>query len=251
MTPTVGMIVPPAGDEVPVEAYGLYPQGVRFVARSLALEALTLAGYDSVINRVGELAKTLRDEESADVICLMGTSLSFFRGSDFNEDLMKVMREASGRPATTMSSAVRDALHAVGARRLAVGTAYGREVNDQLRLFLECAGFEILTLEGLDMTDVQAVRKVGSKVVADLALRVDQNSGGEADAILISCGGLPALHLAGAVEPIAGKPVIASATAGVWAAMQLVDPGAPSPKLGRLYAARKIASLTARRGNTR
>lgn len=249
MTPTVGMIVPPAGDEVPAEAYGLYPRGVRFVARSLALETLTLAGYSGVIDRVGELAKSLRDEEGADAICLMGTSLSFFRGSDFNEDLVQVMREASGRPATTMSSAVRDALHAVGARRLAVGTAYGQEVNDQLRQFLERAGFEILTLEGLDVTDVHAVRKIGSKVVADLALRVDRNSGGEADAILISCGGLPALDLAGAVEPVADKPVVASATAGVWAAMQLVGPVAPSPKLGRLDAAREVASLAVRRGS--
>lgn len=236
MTRTIGMIVPPAGDAVPPEAYGLYPEGVRFAARSLALDELTLAGYRGVIDRVASLSRQLREEEGAEAVALMGTSLSFFRGPAFNDELVAVMKEAAGVPATTMSNAVRDALLAVGARTLAVGTAYADEVNRKLADFLVSAGFTVLHLQGLDITDVHAVRGVGDAVVARLALEADAAAGGEADAVLISCGGLPALDLAAAVEPEVNKPVVASATAGVWAAMRLLGLPGTSPALGRLGA---------------
>ncbi|MFC0218889.1 aspartate/glutamate racemase family protein [Pseudochelatococcus lubricantis] len=234
MSMTIGLIVPPAGDAVPPEAYGLYPEGVRFTARSLALEALTIEGYSEAIERVAALARELRDDEGADAIALMGTSLSFFRGTGFNDDLISVIEEASGVPATTMSSAVRDALRTVGARKVAVGTAYSAIVNRKLEQFLVDAGFEVLHIGGLDMTAVETIRAVGADVVADLALEADRMAGGEADAILVSCGGLPALDLAAAVEPRIGKPVVASATAGVWAAVRLLGMSGESRALGRL-----------------
>lgn len=234
MTPTIGMIVPPAGDAVPPEAYGLYPEGVRFAARSLMLKELTLAGYSGVIDRVATLARQLREEEGADAIVLMGTSLSFFRGSGFNEELVGIMREAAGIPATTMSNAVRDALRALDARKIAVGTAYADDVNQKLEVFLCEAGFEIVHMQGLDITDVSVVPTIKSAAVAKLAVEVDRNSNGEADAILISCGGLPSLQLATDVEPVIGKPVVASATAGVWAGLRLLGHDGASPGLGLL-----------------
>lgn len=234
MTATIGMIVPPAGDMVPPEAYGLYPEGIRFAARSLILKELTLEGYSSVIDRVATLARQLGEEEGADAVVLMGTSLSFFRGSGFNEELVGIMERAAGIPATTMSNAVRDALGEVKARKVAVGTAYSDDVNRKLASFLDEAGFEVVHMQGLDITDVRVVRTVQSKAVAKLALEVDRGSDAKADAVLISCGGLPALDLAADVEPAIGKPVVASATAGVWAGMRLLGRSGASPRLGFL-----------------
>ncbi|MFD2236572.1 aspartate/glutamate racemase family protein [Aureimonas populi] len=232
--PTVGLIVPPAGDAVPPEAEGLYPRGVRFAARSLALGELSIAGYGRVIDRVATLARRLREEEGARAVVLMGTSLSFFRGGAFNEELVEVMQGAAGVPATTMSNAIRDALRAVGARRVAVGTAYAEEVNDKLAQFLRSAGFEIAHVHGLGLTDPQAVLRLGEGAVANLALAADSHAGGLSDAVLISCGGLKSLSLSRKVEPVIGKPVIASATAGAWAAVRLVGLSGKSEALGRL-----------------
>lgn len=232
--PTVGMIVPPAGDAVPPEAYGLYPRGVRFAARSLALAELSIAGYGQVIDRVATLARRLREEEGAEAVVLMGTSLSFFRGGAFNDELVDVMEDAAGVPATTMSNAVRDALRTVGARKVAVGTAYSDEVNDKLVRFLEAAGFEVPHMQGLGLTDLDAVLGLGDEAVTNLALDTDRNAGGRNDAVLISCGGLKSLSLSPAIEPLIGKPVVASATAGAWAAVRLLGIDGQSKALGRL-----------------
>lgn len=231
---TIGMIVPPAGDRVPPEALGLYPEGLRFVARSLVLRELTLEGYEAAIGRATELARLLREEDKADAIVLMGTSLSFFRGTEFNDRLVASMEQAAGVPVTTMSNAIRDALIDVGAKRVTVGTAYSEAVNAKLTQFLEASGFEVLHVEGMDLTNLADVQSVGADAVAELALSVDQKTGGAADAVLISCGGLPALELAASVEPRIGKPVVASATAGVWAGARLLGLDGASPSLGRL-----------------
>ena len=112
-TPTVGMIVPPGAGALPPEAPGLFPTGIRFVARGLGLRALTIEDYAVAIARVAELSRELR-AEGVDAVSLMGTSLSFFRGGAFNDELMAVMRREAGCPATTMSESIRDALRAVG-----------------------------------------------------------------------------------------------------------------------------------------
>ena len=118
------------------------------MATGLGLERLTPEGYDTVIDRVGELARGLA-AEGAEAVALMGTSLSFYRGYAFNEQLKATMHEASGLPTTTMSTGVVDGLRAMGVRRVAVGTAYIEEVNARLRQFLVDAGFDVLAVEGL------------------------------------------------------------------------------------------------------
>ena len=48
-----------------------------------------------------------------------------------------------------MSGAIVDGLHAVGARQLAVSTAYTCEVNELLTIFLRQKGFEVRSLQSL------------------------------------------------------------------------------------------------------
>lgn len=232
--PVIGMIVPPAAGDVPPEAYGLYPKGVRFVARGLALDRMAIDDFGTAIERVRELSRQLKNDEGAEALCLMGTSLSFFRGGRFNEELVELMQEETGLPATTMSNAVRDALRALGAKRIAVGTAYSDEVNARLRQFLEASGFELAVLSGMGIVGIDDVLRTGPEDVTALGLRAAETAEGPVDALFISCGGLPALHLSDALEDRLGLPVVASSTAGVWAAVRLLGVPGTAPALGAL-----------------
>lgn len=231
--PVIGMIVPPAAGRVPPEPPALYPN-VRFAARGLGLAQLTVAGYSEAVERVCRLARDLREAEGAQGICLMGTSLSFFRGGAFNSELVEMLHEAAGVPATTMSNAVCDALSLLGAQRIAVGTAYDDEVNRRLADFLSMRGFTVCSMEGLGLVDIDDVLAVGPGQVTDLGRRAAKAAGGMADALLVSCGGLPALHLADALEDEIGMPVVASSTAGSWGAVRLLGQSGAAPALGRL-----------------
>ena len=232
--PVIGLIVPPAAGEVPPEAYGLFPKGVRFAARGLGLARMATEDYGDAVTRVRDVSRQLAQEDGAEAIALMGTSLSFFRGGAFNDELVEIIQQETGLPATTMTNAVRDALRALGARRIAVGTAYSEEVNAQLRRFLEDAGFEIAAMTGMGKVEVEDVLRTTPQDVTDHALHSFAQAEGPVDALFLSCGGLPAQHLARAVEPRIGVPVVASATAGVRAAVQLLGIVADAPDLGTL-----------------
>lgn len=228
------MIVPPAAGEVPPEAYGLYPEGIRFVARGLGLGRMAMDDYANAVERVRTTSRALAEEEGAQAISLMGTSLSFFRGGTFNDELVEIIQDETGLPATTMSNSVRDALRALGAKRLAVGTAYSDEVNAALRTFLEASGFEVAALTGMGIVGVEDVLQITPHDVTALGMRAHEMSDGPVDAVFVSCGGLPTLHLSDALEDRLGLPVVASSTAGVWAAVRLLGMAGTAPKLGAL-----------------
>jgi arylmalonate decarboxylase len=143
---TIGLVVPHSTDDVPSEGPVMYP-GIRFIARGVGVKQLTHAGYEVAMARVLPAAEDLA-REGVDAIMVIGTSLTFYRGARFNAELIEKIKAATGLPASTMSTAVVDGLRAVGARWLAVSTAYNDEVNGYLRNFLTDSGFDVLALEG-------------------------------------------------------------------------------------------------------
>lgn len=233
--PLIGMIVPPAAGAVPPEAPALYPQGARFIAEGLGLERLTPDGYDAVIDDVVGAAERLA-ERGADVVVLMGTSLSFYRGASFNRSLIAAMKEATGLPATTMSAAIVEALKAVGGRRIALATAYVDDVNRRLADFLRDEGFEIAGLAALEIADVNQILAVSEDTLADLGNR-GAAAAPDADTLFISCGGLRTLGVTATLEATTGLPVVSSAVAGAWSAMRLAGLPTQVDGRGRLLAA--------------
>ncbi len=233
--PLIGMIVPPAAGAVPPEAPALYPEGARFIAEGLGLERLTPDGYDAVIDDVVGAAERLA-ARSADVVVLMGTSLSFYRGAVFNRSLISAMREATGLPATTMSAAIVEALQAVGGRRVALATAYVDDVNRRLADFLQDEGFQIAGLAALEIADVNQILAVTEDTLIDLGER-GAAAAPDADTLFISCGGLRTLGVTASLEATTGLPVVSSAVAGAWSAMRLAGLPTQVPGRGQLLAA--------------
>ena len=232
MAKTIGMIVPPAAGEVPPEPPVLYPD-LTFIAEGLALPKLTPEGYDAVIADTAGLAKKLKDR-GADAISLMGTSLSFYRGPAGNRQVIEAMRAATDLPVTTMTNAVLEALDALGAKRLAVATAYVGAVNDALRRYLDQSGYETLSLEPLNLSNVEDILAVDEPTLVALGERA-LAAAPDADALFISCGGLKTINVAPPLEAMFDVPVITSATAGAWGAARLAGHSGRSPGHGRLF----------------
>lgn len=232
--PVLGVLVPPADGAVPPELPELYGDRFRFVGRGLAIPRISTAGFDAVIDRVAALSRELADEGAA-AVALMGTSLSFYRGAGWNEQLAHTMREASGLPATTMSDAIDAALRAVNGRRLAVATAYAGEMNDRLREFLETRGFAVASLVALELSTVEQVHAVRPGELEALGERAVREAT-DADALLISCGGLRTLGITAPLEERLGLPVVSSAVAGAWAAVRLLGDSERVQGYGRLLA---------------
>lgn len=229
---TVGMIVPPAAGAVPPEPPQLYPD-LDFIAVGLGIPEVTPEGFDRVIHRIADLAGELR-ARGAEAVSLMGTSLSFYRGPEGNEEILKALRQGSGLPATTMTDSVLAALDAVGAKRVAVGTAYTDPVNAALTRYLTASGYEVAALEAMHLKTVEEVFATTDAELIALGARAIAAAPG-ADCLFISCGGLHTLPVIPVLEAAHGLPVISSATAGAWGAARLAGHSGRSPGYGRLF----------------
>ena len=165
--PVLGLIVPPQAGEVPSDGPILYADRARFIARGLGLGEISTSGYEAVIDRVVELTRALAGD-GAQAISLMGTSLSFFRGARFNDELVAEMARSTGLPCTTMSNAIVRGLRAHGLRKVAAATAYIDEVNDRLAAYLQACDIEATAVEGLSITGVAEVGRVSTAALVEL-----------------------------------------------------------------------------------
>ncbi|MEX2036429.1 MAG: aspartate/glutamate racemase family protein, partial [Xanthobacteraceae bacterium] len=163
---TIGLVVPFATDRVPDEGPMMYP-GVRFIPRGVGVRALTPEGYDAAWNGILPAAKALA-AEGVDAIMVIGTSLTFYRGYEAHRRLLEQLRAETGLPVSTMSEAVVDGLRSVGAKRIAVATAYSDLVNERLADFLRPSGFEVLALEGFGLVGFGEPGKKSEQEIIEL-----------------------------------------------------------------------------------
>jgi arylmalonate decarboxylase len=216
--PVLGMIFPPLNYAVPPEAARLYPKGIKFLARGVGLEGMTPEGYDKAIPKVLPAALALA-KEGATAIGVMGTSLTFYKGVAFNEELTRTIAKATGLPTTTMSTGIVDGLRAAKAKRVAVATAYIDEVTRRLKVFLEESGFEVVAAKGLGYETIPegAVTQDGLFTFSAGVFEGAQR----ADALLISCGALKTIDLLVPLEERCKVPVVSSRPHALWNAVKL------------------------------
>ncbi|MGB6535632.1 MAG: aspartate/glutamate racemase family protein [Xanthobacteraceae bacterium] len=229
---TIGLVVPFAKDEVPFEGPIMYP-GVRFVPRGVGVRALTPEGYEPAWNAILPAAEHLA-RQGVDAIMVIGTSLTFYRGPEAHDWLLKELRQRTGLPVSTMSQAIIDGLREMGARRVAVATAYTDIVNRRLKELLAAAGIETLSLACFDILEFGGPgKKSEADIIALSGSAVERADNPEG--ILISCGGLRTLGVARPLEAAHGIPVVSSATAAFWAALRLVGESGRLDGYGRLF----------------
>ena len=136
-----GMTVPFAENRVPDEGLIMYPD-VEFVPRGTGVRSLTPEGYDAAVDKIIPGAEDLA-RQGVEAVMLMGTSLTFYRGPKFHDELLEKRAARPDCRVSSMSQSVVDGLRLFSAKKVAVSTAYSKVVNDKLQELLEYNGFEV------------------------------------------------------------------------------------------------------------
>jgi arylmalonate decarboxylase len=227
----IGLVVPSATDRIPAEGPMMYPD-VTFIPRGVGVRALTPEGYDAAWDAILPAAKELAQHD-VDAIMVIGTSLTFYRGYDAHQQLLERLRSETGLPVSTMSEAVIEGLRSVGAKRVAVATAYSDLVNERLADFLGRAGYEVLSMKGFGLTGFGDAANQSEQDIIDLSGKaIDEAK--TADAVLISCGGLKTLGCAVPIEQRYGIPVVTSTQSAFWKALRLAGDTGHLPDRGQM-----------------
>lgn len=141
------------------------------------------------------------------------TASSIVQGLEYDGRLNHELEQAAGVPAFTATSGIIEALHAVGAKRLAVCSPYSKTIDDAEHEFFSAAGFDIAGSAHLGITDAFGLADPGDDEIYALW---KQSWHDDADASLITCLNLNSQDVIERIEQETGKPVVTSTQATLW-----------------------------------
>ena len=245
----IGVLVPSLDPVVEHDFQRYLPGSASFhVARldqSITGRPATDESLAAMCAQAPERAQSLADL-GAELILFCCTSASFFRGFGWDRELAGRIEAAVGVPALTTSSAVAEALAALGVRRAFMVTPYPRAVNERERAFFDAHGVEIPAFTSFECAYSHDIDKVtpGAIVERVLAHRaaIDDCAG-----VFVSCTALRAMETVEHLEAALDKPVVTSNASALWAALRRLDIDATGVPGGRLYrlAAEAASTLAA------
>ncbi len=167
------------------------------------------------IEHMADAASRIQPDVKPNVISYSCTSGSIVIGEE------KIMAEIKkGAPYAipmTLVTGVVDALRELQIKKIVVGTPYLDEINTKEAEFFHNKGFEIINIQGLNLTTGTEFGRVTPEYWKKFALEIDDEY---ADAIFLSCGGIRSVEVIQEIENIIGKPVITSNQAQVWSCLR-------------------------------
>jgi maleate isomerase len=241
----IGLITLASDTSVLPEYSLVMPDGVAIYAAPIILprgEVTAAALAEMLEGDQLEHAAALLVWADVDVIVFACTSGSLVHGVGWDREVASRIERASGRAATTTTTAVLAALQAVGATSVAVATPYIDEINAIERRFLEASGFAVVGIEGLGCATDAEIGRLEPADAVSLVERVDTPA---ADAVFISCTNFHCLPAIATLERQLGKPVVTSNLAGAWAALRQIDIAETIPGYGQLLQLPTLAEATA------
>ena len=226
----IGLLVPSSNTTVEVEFQRALPRDVTLHVARLYLATVVT---DSIAAMVDALETESRNLASADVdiIVLGATAPSFLKGLGYDREIARRIEQASGKPATTTSTALVEALRTLAVRRLVLGSAFSHKVNGIAASFLAANGFEVVGLDGLDMTDNLAIGRLDVETAYRMGRKIDRP---DADAIVLACTNWKTVDIIERLEQDAAKPVLTTSQVSFWHALKRIGYPSAIPGYGRL-----------------
>lgn len=181
--------------------------------------------------RLTDAAALLKPLSPLRAICYSCTAASVAIGDD--EVIASIQAGAGGVPVVTPSGAARMAFAALGVRRIAILTPYTVATTQSMAAYFIKHGMELSGVECLGLEDDRDMARVSDQSIVDAALAVDTP---DAEALFLSCTGLPAINVIAELENRIGKPVVTSNQASAWAMARLagLDDHRPT-QFGQLF----------------
>jgi maleate cis-trans isomerase len=228
----VGLLVPSSNTTVEPEFYRALPDDVTLHCARMFLQQITT---DSIERTAEDVERESRGLASADVdvVVLGATAPSFIKGLGYDREMCARIEKACGKPTVTTSSALIDALRALGIQRISLGSAYTNTVNGICADFLRGNGLEVVAIDGLGMEDNLAVGRQSAETAYDMGRSIDRP---DAEGIVLACTNWRSMAIINRLENDLRKPVLSTTQVSIWAALRKIGYPNPIPGYGRLLA---------------
>ncbi len=226
----IGLLVPSSNSTVEVEFYRALPPDVSLHVARLPITQVNPESIAGMADSLETEAKKLASAD-VDVIVLGAAAPSFLKGMGYDREMSQRIARATGKPATTASTALLQSLAALGASRVALGTAYSTTVNDIAIAFLRANAIDVVKAECLGYVDNLEIGHLDVQSAYDLGRRI---ACPEAQAIVFLCTNWQSMAIIDRLERDTGLPVLSSAQFSIWAGLKTIGYSARIDGYGRL-----------------
>ncbi len=211
----IGIIVPSSNSNAEPDCLMLAPSGVT-------LHFTRSGGYDvSVIPDSAEMRRFARQsldqqlkllvDSRVDLIAYACTSATLSDGPEFDREFCREIAVKSGLPAVTTAGALVEALHDMGAGRVAFTSPYVKALNRESVDFMKKCGIEVVNQSGFEK-ELSSLEQnaLTPEDAYQMGLKADHP---DAEVLVIACTDYRALEAVPALEQALGKPVVTSNSA--------------------------------------
>jgi maleate isomerase len=220
-----GVLIPPTNTTAEIDYNRLLPSTLRAHVVHIPLFGTGSAVHPGHSYDALETQARVLGHAGVEVISLMQTTASL-DSDDFDEIVVKRMRDAAGVPAVTASQAIGHAVRALGARRIALVAPAAMSILEREKHHYEHKyGLEIVALKSCSVAG-------GPEALRDAMARINRP---EIEVMIVRGGGtLPTMAFISEWERAFCKPVINPSQALLWAMLDIMKVEESLPGPGRL-----------------
>jgi maleate isomerase len=205
-----------------------------YVTRTAPVDGDVSVDQARALGDLAAITDACRNVSSASpaVTAFLCTSASFVSGVAGEARVRTAMEAGGARHAVTTSGALLEAVRALGAGRLAVGTPYDAALTERLVAFLAEAGVATSGTRHLGMGG--DIWRVSADSVLELARGLPLDG---ADAVFLACTNLRTYEVIPPLEAELGIPVLSANLVTMWSALRRLGQAAEK-RPERLFAVR-------------
>lgn len=214
----IGVLLPSSNSVQEPDCWRVLPE---HVTQHVARMRLTRVEADSTLRIVQEIETESRKlaDADVDVIVLAATAPSSRNGIGYDRELVARIEAASGKPATTASTALIEALRVLAVKQIVLGAPWSHSVNQSVAAFLEANGVKVLVQEALGYVRNIEIGLLDPQTAFDVGRRVNRPA---ADAVMLACGNWSTFAIVDRLEQELGKPVLTTNQVSLWHALKII-----------------------------
>jgi maleate isomerase len=214
----IGLLLPSSSSVQELDIGRVLPEDITLHVARMRLNNVDAESTLRIVQEIEIESQKLADVD-VDVIIFPATAPSSRNGLGYDRELIKRINAASGKPATTASTALLEALQVLTVKRIVLGAPWSASINQTVAAFLEANGVEVLAQEALGFVRNLEIGLLEPQTALDVGRRVNRLG---ADAVMLACGNWSTFSIIDQLERDLGKPVLTTNQVSLWHALKIM-----------------------------
>jgi maleate cis-trans isomerase len=215
----IGLLLPSSSSVQEWDIGRALPDDITLHVARMRLNNVDADSTLRIVQEIESESQKLADVD-VDVIIFPATAPSSRNGPGYDQELIKRIKAASGKPATTASTALLEALRVLSVKQIALGAPWSASINQSVAAFLEANGVKVLAQEALGLVRNLEIGLLDPQTAYDVGCRVNRP---EADAVMLACGNWSTFSIIDRLEQNLRKPVLTTNQVSLWHALKMMD----------------------------